>query len=125
MIWVVNPWSSNTSGPHYLRSFSLFYALLGVFLYSKFLCNVTPANSGGNLYLLKTISLKEKVFVFRSADELDLWEITPRDHEEEGDDEAAEEAQVDVEEDGEEEGRDPNQGLGMRSFGITNEVSKL
>jgi hypothetical protein len=69
--------------------------------------------------------LKEKVFVFRSADELDLWEITPRDHEEEGDDEAAEEAQVDVEEDGEEEGRDPNQGLGMRSFGITNEVSKL
>ena len=74
---------------------------------------------------MKTVSLKEKVFVFRSADDLDLWKVTPRDHEEERDNEAAKEAEVNVEEDGEEEGRDPNQGLGIRAFSVTNKISKL
>jgi len=57
--------------------------------------------------------------VFSSTNELDLRKVTPRDHEEEGDDEAAKEAEVNVEEDGEEEGCNPDQGLGMRAFCVT------
>jgi len=74
---------------------------------------------------LEGSGLQEKILVFRSADELDLGEVSPRDEEEKGDDDADDEAEVDVDEDGDEEGGHPNESLREGSFGVADQVLEL